>query len=578
MPGRKIIVLKFGSSVLRGEDDLPRVVHEIYRYWREGAQVLVVVSALGDTTDRLLHRAESICAKPDESALAILLATGETTASALLGIALEKAGLPVKVLDAAQAGLCTSGGRLDAALFAVDRKRLLSESEHSVLVLPGFLGRDGEGQTTLLGRGGSDFSALFLAQQLHAECLLIKDVDGLYTSDPACRAIKPAQRFARTSYETACRVGGVVVQPKAVQFAAAHNQTFTVTAIGTANGTKVGPVVDTLAAQIPSQVPLRVALIGCGTVGGGVYERLLALPELFTVSGVAVRDRNRLRKPHVPPYLLTEDPERLIERPCDVVVELIGGTDKAGAIVRQALDLGRHVVTANKALIALEGVELLKLAERSGVSVQLSAAVGGALPALETVRHARTLGSIKGFSGILNSTTNFILDQISQGVEFDAAVLAAQAAGYAEADPTLDLDGTDAAQKLGVLAREVFGVPLPFENISRKGILDFEPARMLAAKRRGCCIRAVATCKRTTFGLEATVAPIELPQDHPLAGVTGARNRLLVELEGGGQLVVSGIGAGRWPTTEAVIADLLYISRAAYLPAQAEQELEECVA
>ncbi len=578
MPERKIIVLKFGSSVLRSEDDLPRVVHEIYRYWRGGAQVLVVVSAFGNTTDHLLRWAESICAKPDESALASLLATGETTASALLGIALEKAGLPVKVLDAVQAGLRTSAGGLDADLFAVDSQRLLSESEHSVVVLPGFVGRDADGQTTLLGRGGSDLSALFLAQQLGAECLLVKDVDGLYTSDPGCRAIKPAQRFATTSYETACRLGGVLVQPKAVRFAEANNHAFTVTAIGTADGTKVGPAGDSLASQRPAQAPLRVALIGCGTVGGGVYERLLALPELFSVSGVAVRDRNRLRKPHVPPYLLTEDPDSLIERPCDVVVELIGGTDKAATIVRQALHLGRHVVTANKALIAKEGAELKELAARNGSSVQWSAAVGGALPALETVRRARTLGCITGISGILNSTTNFILDQIAQGVELDPAILAAQAAGYAEADPTLDLDGTDAAQKLVVLAWEAFGVSLPIASISRKGILDLKPRPMHESRSRGRCLRVVATCKRTTFGFESTVAPIELPLDHPLANVSGPRNRLLVELEGGRELVVSGIGAGRWPTTEAVIADLLYISRAECQSAAIEQELEECVA
>src|SRR5689334_16886476 len=159
-----IKVLKFGSSVLRSEEDLSLAVHEIYREWRRGARVLAVVSAFGDTTDRLLARAESLCPEPEPSALAALLATGEATSAALLGLALARAGLPVKVLDPAQAGLLTDGGRLDAALISADIERLHEELQSAVVVLPGFVGRDAEGGATLLGRGGSDLTALFLAE------------------------------------------------------------------------------------------------------------------------------------------------------------------------------------------------------------------------------------------------------------------------------------------------------------------------------------------------------------------------------------------------------------------------------
>src|SRR5260370_137560 len=207
----KITVLKFGSSVLRSEKDLPNVVHEIYRAWRAGEQVIAVVSAFGDTTDQLLRRAENVCPQPDKSALATLLATGEAASSALLVLALGRAGIPARVLDAAQVGLRTVGGRLDADPVAVDSARLVSESRKAVVVLPGFVGRGENGDTTLLGRGGSDLTALFLAHRLSARCVLVKDVDGVYTNGPAFLRRRPS-RFAQCAYGTAGRGCGCVVQ------------------------------------------------------------------------------------------------------------------------------------------------------------------------------------------------------------------------------------------------------------------------------------------------------------------------------------------------------------------------------
>src|SRR5262245_38452468 len=192
----QVTVLKFGSSVLRSEDDLPTIVHEIYRHYHEGSGVIAVVSAFGDMTDQLMRRAESLCGQPDQSALAALLATGEATSSALLGLALSRAGIPARLLDAAQVGLRTVGDRLNADPIAIDSARLLGEARRAIVVLPGFVGRSENGDTTLLGRGGSDLTALFLAQRLSARCALIKDVAGLYTSDPAqvMRAGRPRSR------------------------------------------------------------------------------------------------------------------------------------------------------------------------------------------------------------------------------------------------------------------------------------------------------------------------------------------------------------------------------------------------
>src|SRR5215207_4214531 len=559
-----IKVLKFGSSVLRAEEDLPLAVHEIYREWRRGAQVLAVVSAFGDTTDGLVARAECLCPEPEPAALAALLATGEATSAALLGLALARAGVPAKVLDPAQAGLHTAGGRLDAELVSADAGRLREELRRGVVVLPGFVGRDAEGGATLLGRGGSDLTALFLAERLGGRCVLVKDVDGLYTADPARPAPARPRRFGRVSWGTAAAVGGKVVQPKAVRFAESRGLSFEITSPGAAVATEVCHGPDLPSAHTLPAAPLRVALLGCGTVGGGVYERLAALPEFFDVAGVATRTPGRALTAGVPAHLIAFGPEELIERECDVVVELLGGVERAGELVSHALRLGRHVVTANKALVAEAGGRLEALAAASRATLRYSAAVGGAVPALETVKRLRERGRIKGLAGVLNGTTNFVLDLLAAGEDFDSAVRAAQAAGFAEADPTLDLDGTDAAQKLVILARRAFGVGIDVDEVRRVGLHRVDPARVRAARAEGLAVRLVASCRvNEGGGLEASVVPAELPLSHPLATTEGAENRLLVETEAGECHLVVGRGAGRWPTTEAVLADLFDLRREA---------------
>jgi homoserine dehydrogenase len=571
-------VLKFGSSVLRSENDLPKVVHEIYRVWRAGDQVVVVVSAFGDTTDQLLGRATSVCTEPDEVILATLLATGETTASALLGLALQRAGIPVKVVDAVQAGLRTAGSITDAKLIALDTERLRSDLQHFVILLPGFVGRDAASRTTLLGRGGSDFTAAFVAHKIGGRCVLVKDVDGLYVSNPAESSKRPA-RFGQVTYETAGLIASSLIQLKAIHFAAAYRLALIVRCIGGDSGTTIGSDFERIARPNGQKPPLNIALLGCGTVGGGVYERLRGLPDLFMTTGVGVRNRKLKRFPSVPEDLITEDLEELVSRSCNVVVELIGGTTRAHELVRYALRTGRHVVTANKALLATHGDELRRIAAENGVALLSSAAVGGAMPALETIERAKAAGPIRSVSGILNATSNFVLDEIAMGSKFADAIAAAQKNGYAEADASLDLNGTDAAQKLTLLARAAFSVPLSLESVEREGIDDLTAADFQVAHDRGRRVRLIATCWRSAQGVAARVAPKELPQSHPLASVAGAQNRIFVELVNGETFVASGCGAGRWPTTEAVIADLMDI-RCAIFAERKEivQVAEECVA
>ena len=563
---KRIIVLKFGSSVLRSESELPAAVHEIYRWWRDGFQVVAVASAFGNTTDELTRHAHTLCDQPNDELLATLLATGEATSSALLGLALNNSGIPATVLDAAHAGLFTDGPTLDANLTSIDVPRVLDALSNGIVVLPGFVGKDRSGKTTLLGRGGSDLTALFLAQRLGGTCRLIKDVDGLYTSDP--NTTPSAARFVRVSYETAARVGGAVVQLKALDFAERHRLRFDVTCVGSSRETEIGPYTDSVALSETEARPLRVALLGCGTVGGGVYQRLAALPEIFTVAGVGTRNVEQAIAAGVPANLITARLEDLIAEPVDVVIELLGGEEPARALVARALRLGKNVVTANKALLAHDLVPLQNLAAMNSVSLRYSAAAGGALPAFESISRARRIAPLHAISGVLNGTTNFVLDQLANGSDLNDAVVAAQKRGYAEHDPRLDLNGTDVAQKLILLAKTAFDIDLSLNSIQIQGIENLP-------RHHGGKTRLVAECRRNGRGFVATVTPVELPLDHPLAHVHGVENRLLIHFQNGRTWDIRGRGAGRWPTTEAVMGDLFDLWRESTANGIAEQE---CVA
>jgi len=546
----KICVLKFGSSVLQQEEDLTGIVHEIYRHLREGYRVVAVVSAIGNTTDDLVSRGRAWVSEPPPAAWASLLATGETTACALLALALDRAGTPCTLLDAHLAGLLTRGPITDATPVSLDCEAILDALDATpVVVLPGFTGQNEEGSTTLLGRGGSDLTALFVAGELGARCVLLKDVDGIYDCDPERHP--GALRYAQVTWEEALDVGGAIVQPKAVRFAADRAQSFEVGCIGSDACTLVngGP---TVSAAPAVRQRLRVALLGCGTVGAGVF-RALNRSDAFEVVGVAVKRAEVPRE--VPVHLISSDPWEVINRRCDVVVELIGGTDPASGLIAASLERGRHVVTANKAVIARDGEHLREIARRSGAELLYSASVGGALPAIELVR---SLQGIEGIEGVLNGTCNYVLDQISAGCDLNTAVAQAQRAGYAEADPSTDLSGSDAAHKIAVLAREAFGVsPEPFQF---EGLTDAAVREVAEANEQGQTLRLVASCYATPTGVTARVETRRCPADSPFALTEGVDNCVVVRTDSGEQ-VVRGRGAGRWPTTEAVVADLLDLHR-----------------
>jgi len=556
-----LTILKFGSSVLRNREDLTRAVHEIYRWVREGDRVLAVVSAFGGTTNKLLEQAFSYGGDRDEHAVAALVGTGEETASALLSVALDRAGICSMVLDAARISLRTNGPVLDAEPASVDEGRIWQAFRGvPVCVVPGFIGRTHEGSPSLLGRGGSDLTALFLAQRLGAgKCRLIKDVNGLYEHDPADDP--PPLRYRTANWDDALRLSGRIVQHKAIRFAKTHRLSFEVGSLGSADVTVVGPGRPTFYSPVPAAPPLKVGLLGLGTVGLGVYRELTANPDLFEITGVAMRNVSKNRECFVSPHLLHSDPWEVVRTAPDVVIEAIGGQRPAGELIAAALANRAHVVTANKAVIAHHGPALSRRAAENGRHLLFSAAVGGAVPMLESVARLARTGPVTQLEGVINGTSTFILDQVAQGQNLADAVTMAQQKGFAEQNPTFDLDGTDAAQKLVLLARAAFGADLDFAQISRSGIANVDPKRVREIAGSQQVLRLVASVKAGRNRLFARVGAEPLEATHPLARARCEQNCLLIHRANGEAVLLHGKGAGRWPTTESMMADLFAVTR-----------------
>ncbi len=580
---RKVIVLKFGSSVLQSRAELPHAVHEVYRWIRRQYDVVAVVSAFAGETDRLLGTVEGYRdANPE--AIARVVATGEEVATAFLALELDRFGIPAQVLDPSQIQLIAEtnsnesgppaspgfglAGVMDTEPVSADITAIENAFKLGrVAVIPGFVARDRSGRVALFGRGGSDLSALFLAKQLGARCRLIKDVDGIYNSDPA--TCSSAQRFDEINFADALAIAGKIVQKKAIAFGRKTGIPFEVAALGENFATIVGSHRSVLSARNHTQAPLKVGLLGLGTVGLGVFQELWKHSHLFEVTGIAVR-RPELHTDHAPGNLLTRDCWDAIDD-VDVVVELIGGTDPAGDLIHAALLAGKPVVTANKLLIA----EDPRLDGHAGL--RYSAAVGGAVPALEAVRalarshshfhshshsHSQSNdGRIVSLSGVLNGTCNYILDRIAAGCSWEQAVAEAQAHGFAEQDPSADLSGSDTVCKLRLLARLAFP-ETDAHYVSATGIDASDLDWVQAAARVGHRARLVGTARLADGRVHLEVKPQLVDASHPFAQIRNEENCLLIDNgHSDSQHVWTGRGAGRWPTTAAVMADLFDLSR-----------------
>ena len=317
----------------------------------------------------------------------------------------------------------------------------------------------------------------------------------------------------------------------------------------------------------------KIGLLGLGTVGAGTAEILLSpdgrhpLLQELEIYRVGVRDISRTRSLQLPENVLTTDLEAIATDPdVDIVVELIGGLEPARSLILQAIASGKHVVTANKAVIARYGNEIFDAANKKGVYVMLEAAVGGGIPVIQTLKQSLGANRIKTVIGIVNGTTNYILTRMqTEGADFGEVLADAQQLGYAEADPTADVDGLDAADKIAILASLAFGGRIKLADVHCEGIRQVSAADIDYADKLGFVIKLLAIAqdiKSTpdTEMLSIRVHPSFVPKSHPLASVNGVYNAVLVEGEPIGQLMLYGRGAGAGPTASAVVSDIMNIA------------------
>ncbi len=318
--------------------------------------------------------------------------------------------------------------------------------------------------------------------------------------------------------------------------------------------------------------PVKTGIIGLGTVGCGtvnvlhrnVDEISRRAGRRIVVSAAAVRNRSVARDCPMEGIHLTTDPVDIVTNPdIDIVVELMGGKEPARQLVLRAIANGKHVITANKALIALHGNEIFRAAHDQGVTVAFEAAVGGGIPIIKVLREGLAGNRINWLAGIINGTTNFILTQMRQnGSEFPDALALAQQLGYAEADPGFDIDGVDAAHKLTILASIAFGIPLNFQQTHVEGIRDVTRNDVLYAEELGYRIKHLGIARRAEQGVELRVHPCLLPENRLMASVNGVMNAIVVEGDAVGHTLHYGAGAGAEATASAVVADLVDVVRA----------------
>jgi homoserine dehydrogenase len=317
--------------------------------------------------------------------------------------------------------------------------------------------------------------------------------------------------------------------------------------------------------------PIQVGLLGLGTVGLGTYDVLKRNQQEITrragrgieIATIAVRDLAKARATIGSAVPIVSKPEEVVRKPgIDIVVELIGGYEPARTLVLDAINRGKHVVTANKALLAKHGNEIFEAARARGVMVAFEAAVAGGIPIIKALREGLTANRIEWIAGIINGTSNFILSEMrAKGLPFDAVLKEAQQLGYAEADPTFDIEGIDAAHKLTILSSIAFGVPINFEAAYTEGIGGLAAEDIKYAEQLGYRIKLLGITKRTAHGIELRVHPTLVPIQRLLASVEGPMNAVMVKGDAVGTTLYYGPGAGSAPTASAVVADLVDVTR-----------------
>jgi homoserine dehydrogenase len=316
---------------------------------------------------------------------------------------------------------------------------------------------------------------------------------------------------------------------------------------------------------------LKIGQIGCGTVGSGVYRILNDNRQLIAsrtgceivVKRIAVRDLADPRYVEVPPEMLTTDAGEILDDPeIDIVVEVMGGLEPARSFILRAIENSKHVVTANKELMSTHGGELLTEAESRGVAIAFEASVGGGIPIVHPLKEGLAGNTIHQVLGIVNGTTNYVLSRMSEeGLPFELALRQAQELGYAEADPSADIEGRDAAAKLAILASIAFNVRIRLADVYTEGISRITTDDIYFARELGYVIKLLAIAKNEEDGISVRVHPTMIPQDHPLASVKDVFNAIFVSGDAVGDLMFYGQGAGSLPAASAVVGDIIYAAR-----------------
>ena len=318
--------------------------------------------------------------------------------------------------------------------------------------------------------------------------------------------------------------------------------------------------------------PVILGLLGLGTVGAGVAELLESNRKLIesraglpvVLKCALVRDISKAREGVPAAVKLTTNPDEVLNDPAiDIVVELMGGFEPAREYILKAIANGKHIVTANKAVLAKHWEEIFTAANNSKVDVYLEAAVGGGIPCLQSIGDGLAANNIRQLVAIINGTTNFILDQMDEGMGFDEALAIAQEKGYAEADPSFDIDGMDACHKLAILASICFDQTVTIDSVTVQGIRGITLDDLVAAKEElDCTVKHLALCRAVgEDGLEVRIAPMLVPLDHPIAQVDGVYNAVYLTGDAVGNVMFYGPGAGRMPTASAVMSDIIYLTR-----------------
>ena len=331
----------------------------------------------------------------------------------------------------------------------------------------------------------------------------------------------------------------------------------------------------------------KIGLLGLGTVGAGTAEILLSpegrhpLMKELEIYRVGVRDISKPRSVQIPPDILTTDIESIVTDPeIDIVVEVLGGLEPARSLILKAIAHGKHVVTANKAVISRYGDEIFTAANEKGVYVSLEASVGGGIPVIQPLKQALGVNRIQSVTGIINGTTNYILTRMrDEGADFGEVLADAQKLGYAEADPTADVEGLDAGDKIAILASLAFGGRIKLEDVYCEGITKVGAADIAYAEKLGFVIKLLGIAKKLDADnelLSVRVHPTLVPKSHPLASINGVYNAIFIEGEPIGQVMFYGRGAGAGPTASAVVSDMINI--AAVLKTRDESKLHPLLA